>query len=560
MNRTRAALLAGAARAVEISGTKITMAQVAAAAGRGEGDALQPLPHPRGRARRAARRPRSTRWSTTQAGKPLADGARRRRHRRSAEHPVRRGRWPASNRPRSPRSAASTPTPRLAARPRRASARCSGRSRPRRRRHRAALAGVLPAHARAAAAAIAADVAVLVGRPARRSRPTAAPRRRRSARPDAAPRWRPAPVRPSASACAATDGRWHGGTGPTSVGRDGETRDGQAESVRPGVEVHVGLVRRQGRREGRPEDPDPAGDRKRRSASTRQLTQQAATVIGNQRQLEMQLDRQLDQVETLQAAGPAGARAGRQGPRRRRRGQGGRVRADRAGAGQPAGQRRVSRSQDLKTLHDQALQAAAAGPRRRSQDNSMMLQEKLTERTKLLTQLEQAKMQETVSASLQQMSELAAPDERADPRRGPRQDREALRRRARPGRPGPGLDRRPDARGQARDRSTCRAPPGWTRSAPRWPAEQAGASRRRRRRAAVEARRPAPPRRRRAAADAEAPTASCSAAAVAATRRLAVAGLAASGTSRCRGARGGAPCSARRIGVRQRRHGWPPRS
>ena len=31
------------------------------------------------------------------------------------------------------------------------------------------------------------------------------------------------------------------------------------------------------------------------------LTQQAADVIGNQRQLEMQLDRQLDQVEALQA-------------------------------------------------------------------------------------------------------------------------------------------------------------------------------------------------------------------------------------------------------------------
>ncbi len=39
----------------------------------------------------------------------------------------------------------------------------------------------------------------------------------------------------------------------------------------------------------------------------------------------------------------------------------------------------------------------------------MLLQEKLTERTKLLSQLEQAKMQETVSASLSQMSELAAP-------------------------------------------------------------------------------------------------------------------------------------------------------
>jgi phage shock protein A len=38
-----------------------------------------------------------------------------------------------------------------------------------------------------------------------------------------------------------------------------------------------------------------------------------------------------------------------------------------------------------------------------------VLQQKLAERTKLLSQLEQAKMQEQVSASLRSMSELAAP-------------------------------------------------------------------------------------------------------------------------------------------------------
>jgi phage shock protein A len=38
-----------------------------------------------------------------------------------------------------------------------------------------------------------------------------------------------------------------------------------------------------------------------------------------------------------------------------------------------------------------------------------MLQQKIAERTKLLSQLEQAKMQEQVSASLQSMSEMAAP-------------------------------------------------------------------------------------------------------------------------------------------------------
>ncbi len=39
----------------------------------------------------------------------------------------------------------------------------------------------------------------------------------------------------------------------------------------------------------------------------------------------------------------------------------------------------------------------------------MVLQQKIAQRTKLLSQLEQAKMQEQVSASLRSMSEIAAP-------------------------------------------------------------------------------------------------------------------------------------------------------
>jgi phage shock protein A len=39
----------------------------------------------------------------------------------------------------------------------------------------------------------------------------------------------------------------------------------------------------------------------------------------------------------------------------------------------------------------------------------MMLQQKIAERTKLLSQLEQAKMQEQAAASLRSMTELAAP-------------------------------------------------------------------------------------------------------------------------------------------------------
>src|SRR6201999_4101120 len=61
-----------------------------------------------------------------------------------------------------------------------------------------------------------------------------------------------------------------------------------------------------------------------------------------------------------------------------------------------------------KTLHDQAL-GAAAQAKKAVERNAMVLQQKIAERTKLLSQLEQAKMQEQVSASLRSMSEIAAP-------------------------------------------------------------------------------------------------------------------------------------------------------
>jgi phage shock protein A len=137
------------------------------------------------------------------------------------------------------------------------------------------------------------------------------------------------------------------------------------------------------------------------------LTRQAANVIGNQRQLEMKLDRQLGQIEALQAQTRQAlvladkARAG----------------GDEVKAGEYEATAQTLASQlvsaessveDLKQLHDQSLQAAGQA-REAVQNNAMILQQRLGERTKLLSQLEQAKMQEQVSASLNQMSELAAP-------------------------------------------------------------------------------------------------------------------------------------------------------
>ncbi|HVK22347.1 MAG TPA: PspA/IM30 family protein [Actinokineospora sp.] len=137
------------------------------------------------------------------------------------------------------------------------------------------------------------------------------------------------------------------------------------------------------------------------------LSQQAAAVIGNQRQLEMKLNRQLGDVEKLQASARQALVLADEA-----RSKGDETKATQfENAAQSFATQLVTAEQgieDLKTLHDQALQAAASA-KTAVERNAMVLQNKLAERTKLLSQLEQAKMQEQVSRSLNQMSELAAP-------------------------------------------------------------------------------------------------------------------------------------------------------
>ena len=64
--------------------------------------------------------------------------------------------------------------------------------------------------------------------------------------------------------------------------------------------------------------------------------------------------------------------------------------------------------EDLKRSHDEALQAAEQA-KGAVEQSRMRLQSTLAERTKLMSQLEQAKMQEQVSASLRSVNELSAP-------------------------------------------------------------------------------------------------------------------------------------------------------
>ncbi len=137
------------------------------------------------------------------------------------------------------------------------------------------------------------------------------------------------------------------------------------------------------------------------------LSRQAANVIGNQRQLEMKLDRQLGTVENLKSQA---RQALILADKARADGDAAKA-ADFESTAQTIANQLVTAEsgiQDLKQLHDQALSAAGQA-REAVQNNTMMLEAKLSERTKLLSQLEQAKMQEQVSASLNQISELAAP-------------------------------------------------------------------------------------------------------------------------------------------------------
>lgn len=133
-----------------------------------------------------------------------------------------------------------------------------------------------------------------------------------------------------------------------------------------------------------------------------ELSQQAAAVIGNQRQLEMQLNRNLAEIEKLQANARQALQLAEKS-----RSEGDAEKAQQyENAAEAFAAQLVTAEESVegtKRLHDQALQQAAAA-KQAVERNSMVLQQQVAERTKLLSQLEQAKMQEKVAESIQSMN------------------------------------------------------------------------------------------------------------------------------------------------------------
>jgi phage shock protein A len=140
----------------------------------------------------------------------------------------------------------------------------------------------------------------------------------------------------------------------------------------------------------------------------RRLVEQAANVIANQKQTEMRLNRAMEELEKLngstrQAVMMADEAAGRGDTAKTTE----YTQAAEAFANRLIGVEKEV--ENLKQLHYQASQASDKAKGAVTQ-NSTVLQKKLAERQKLLSQLDQAKMQEQMNKAMATLSETVGQD------------------------------------------------------------------------------------------------------------------------------------------------------
>jgi phage shock protein A len=142
----------------------------------------------------------------------------------------------------------------------------------------------------------------------------------------------------------------------------------------------------------------------------RRLVEQAANVVANQKQHELQLNRALEELERVNGSTRQALMMAEDASRR---GDSDKAREYNQTAEAFANRLIATENQvnDLKTLSLQSAQAADQA-RAAVQQNSLALQQKLAERQKLLSQLDQAKMQEQLNramSSLNQTVDQTAP-------------------------------------------------------------------------------------------------------------------------------------------------------
>lgn len=137
----------------------------------------------------------------------------------------------------------------------------------------------------------------------------------------------------------------------------------------------------------------------------RLLVQQAAAVIGNQRQIELKLGRTIDQVGSMRGSARHALELGDQA-RRSGDAEGAASYDEAAHAFALTLVTTEAEMRDLKELHDRAIESASAA-KEAVATNALALRQQLTERTRLLSQIQQTRLQERMNTAIGSMSELA---------------------------------------------------------------------------------------------------------------------------------------------------------
>jgi phage shock protein A len=140
----------------------------------------------------------------------------------------------------------------------------------------------------------------------------------------------------------------------------------------------------------------------------RQLKEQAAVVIGNQKQTQLQMDRKMDELDK---ANSSARQAVLMADEATRKGDPAKS-TEYTRAAESFANRLIALESEVEGLKNLNLQATQASDQAKSavQSSSSQLQKKLAERQKLLSQLDQAKMQESMNKTMAQLTETVGGD------------------------------------------------------------------------------------------------------------------------------------------------------
>jgi phage shock protein A len=140
----------------------------------------------------------------------------------------------------------------------------------------------------------------------------------------------------------------------------------------------------------------------------RRLTEQAANVIANQKQAELRLNRVMQELEKVNGSA---RQAVMMADEASKRGDAAKA-AELTRAAEAFANRLISVEKEVEGLKTLSLQAAQASDQAKAAvaQNSSALQKKLAERQKLLSQLDQAKMQEQMNTAMTSLSQTVGQD------------------------------------------------------------------------------------------------------------------------------------------------------